>query len=47
MHDFAIDDPDHGRVSPYGVDDTGQDEAWVSVGTDHDTTAFAVESIRR
>ena len=24
-----------------------QNEAWVSVGTDHDTAAFAVESIRR
>ncbi len=47
MHDFVIDDPEHGRVSPYGVYDVGQDEAWVSVGTDHDTAAFAVESIRR
>ena len=47
MHDFVIDDADHGRVSPYGVYDVGQNEAWVSVGTDHDTAAFAVESIRR
>jgi len=47
MHDFVIDDPDHGRVSPYGVYDLAQNEAWVSVGTDHDTAAFAVESIRR
>jgi len=47
MHDFVIDDPDHGRVSPYGVYDVGANEAWVSVGTDHDTAAFAVESIRR
>ena len=47
MHDFAIDDADHGRVSPYGVYDIGQNEAWVSVGTDHDTAAFAVEAIRR
>jgi len=45
MHDFAIDEL--GRVSPYGVYDLGQNEAWVSVGTDHDTGAFAVESIRR
>ena len=47
MHDFAIDDPDHGRVNPYGVYDLAANEAWVSVGTDHDTAAFAVESIRR
>jgi len=47
MHDFAIDDADHGRVSPYGVYDLAANEAWVSVGTDHDTAAFAVESIRR
>ena len=45
MHDFPIDGL--GRVSPYGVYDFAQNEAWVSVGTDHDTSAFAVESIRR
>jgi transposase len=45
MHDFLI--PELGRASPYGVYDVGQNEAWVSVGTDHDTAAFAVESIRR
>ena len=27
--------------------DIGADEAWVSVGTDHDTSAFAVQTIRR
>jgi hypothetical protein len=47
MHDFVIDGPDHGRVSPYGVYDLAANEAWVSVGTDHDTAAFAVETIRR
>ena len=47
MHDFVIDDGDHGRVSPYGVYDLAANEAWVSVGTDHDTAVFAVESIRR
>jgi hypothetical protein len=31
----------------YGVYDLAANEAWVSVGTDHDTAAFAVESIRR
>ena len=45
MHDFRL--PELGRVSPYGVYDLAQNEAWVSVGTDHDTAAFAVESIRR
>ena len=45
VHDFLI--PELGRVSPYGVYDIAQNEAWVSVGVDHDTAAFAVESIRR
>jgi len=44
-HDFII--RELGRVSPYGVYDLAQNEAWVSVGVDHDTAAFAVESIRR
>ena len=44
VHDFLI--PDLGRVSPYGAYDIAQNEAWVSVGTDHDTAAFAVESSR-
>jgi hypothetical protein len=45
VHDFLI--PELGRVSPYGVYDMARNEAWVSVGVDHDTAAFAVESIRR
>jgi hypothetical protein len=45
MHDFVI--PELGRASPYGVYDLASNEAWVSVGTDHDTAVFAVESIRR
>jgi hypothetical protein len=45
VHDFAI--PELGKVSPYGVYDVGKDSGWVSVGVDHDTAAFAVESIRR
>ena len=44
-HDFII--RELGRVSQYGVYDLGQNEAWVSVGVDHDTASFAVESIRR
>ena len=31
---------------PYGVYDMARNEAWVSVGCDHDTPAFAVASIR-
>ena len=45
VHDFLI--PELGRVSPYGVCDLARNEAWVSVGTDHDTAAFAVASIKR
>ncbi len=45
VHDFLI--PELGRVSPYGVYDIHENKAWVSVGTDHDTAAFAVASIRR
>ena len=45
VHDFLI--PELGRANPYGVYDLTRNEGWVSVGTDHDTSAFAVESIRR
>ncbi|MEK6622185.1 MAG: ISAzo13 family transposase, partial [Planctomycetota bacterium] len=44
-HDFP--DPELGKASPYGVYDQGANAGWVSVGTDHDTAEFAVESIRR
>jgi transposase len=44
VHDFIS---ELGRVNPYGVYDVGQNAGWVSVGIDHDTAAFAVESIRR
>ena len=45
VHDFLI--PELGRVSPYGVYDIARNQGWVSVGVDHDTASFAVESIRR
>lgn len=45
VHDFV--DAELGRASPYGVYDIGADQGWVSVGTDHDTAAFAVQTIRR
>lgn len=45
VYDFI--DEEHSRANPYGVYDINADEAWVSVGTDHDTSAFAVQTIRR
>jgi DDE family transposase len=45
VHDFVI--PDLGRATPYGVYDLAANAGWVNVGIDHDTAAFAVESIRR
>ncbi|GLV88533.1 hypothetical protein Slala03_82220 [Streptomyces lavendulae subsp. lavendulae] len=45
MHDFA--DPQLGKAVPYGIYDLAANAGWVNVGTDHDTAAFAVESIRR
>lgn len=36
-----------GRATPYGIYDIGKNAGWVNVGTDKDTAAFAVESIRR
>jgi transposase len=47
VHDFEIREPDKGKVAPYGVYELGRNVGWVSVGVDHDTAAFAVESIRR
>jgi len=43
-HDFAA--PDVPRAFPYGVYDLGRNAGFVNVGTDHDTAAFAVASIR-
>jgi hypothetical protein len=45
VHDFI--DKDLGKVIPYGVYDLASNAAWVSVGIDHDTPEFAVESIAR
>ncbi len=44
MHDFK--DQELGKVTPYGVYDLAANAGWVSVGTDHDTAAFAVQTIR-
>ena len=45
VHDFQI--PELGKVAPYGVYDLAANTGWVNLGIDHDTAAFAVESIRR
>jgi hypothetical protein len=47
VHDFEIRQPDNGKVAPCGVYELGRNVGWVSVGVDHDTAEFAVESIRR
>ena len=45
VHDFII--KELGRAVPYGVYDIAANAGWVSVGIDHDTATFAVETIRR
>lgn len=44
VHDFI--DPTLGKAIPYGVYDLANNEGWVSVGIDHDTAEFAVNTIR-
>jgi hypothetical protein len=44
-HDFP--DKKKGKAIPYGVYDVGRNKGWVSVGCDHDTATFAVETICR
>jgi len=44
-HDFP--DKELGKAIPYGVYDIESNEGWVSVGINHDTAQFAVNSIRR
>jgi len=43
-HDFT--DPQLGRVVPYGIYDIAANRGFVSVGTSHDTAAFAVAALR-
>ncbi len=45
VHDFP--DPAKGKAIPYGVYDLARNMGWVSVGVDHDTASFAVNTIRR
>ena len=42
VHDFL--DKELGKAIPYGVYDMTRNEGWVSVGIDHDTAEFAVET---
>ena len=44
VQDFI--DKELGKANPYGVYDVGTNTDWVSVGTDHDTAAFALNTIR-
>jgi hypothetical protein len=43
-HDFE--DKELGKVVPYGVYDIAANDGWVSLGIDHDTGQFAVNSVR-
>ncbi len=45
VHDFVI--PQQGKAIPYGIYDLHRNEGWVSIGIDHDTARFAVNTIRR
>jgi transposase len=44
---YDFEDKRLGKVIPRGVYDLTWDEGWVSVGVDHDTAQFAVETLRR
>jgi hypothetical protein len=43
-HDFP--DQELGKITPYGVFDIAANRGFVSVGTSHDTAAFAVNALR-
>jgi hypothetical protein len=45
VHDFPSQAV--GKAIPYGIYDVSRNSGWVSVGIDHDTASFAVESLRR
>jgi len=44
VHDFM---DEGGKAIPFGVYDVAKNEGWVSVGIDHDTSAFAAQAILR
>jgi len=45
VHDFLL--PELGKAIPYGIYDLERNLGWVNVGQDHETAAFAIESLRR
>ncbi len=45
VHDLI--DPLLGKAIPYGIYDIERNVGWASIGQDHDTATFAVESLRR
>jgi len=47
VRDHSFEDQEGGHAIPYGVYDVAANTGFVNVGTDHDTAAFAVESVRR
>jgi hypothetical protein len=44
VHDFLI--KELGRAVPYGIYDLAANAGWISIGMDHDTSAFAVQTLR-
>lgn len=46
-HHFFFTGSDVEQAIPYGIYDLARNTGWVNVGVDHDTSVFAVESIRR
>jgi len=46
VNDDDFPDKEPGKAIPCGVYDVGASSGWVSVGTDHDTAQFAVQTIR-
>jgi hypothetical protein len=46
-HSFFFTGSDVEQAIPYGIYDITRNAGWVNVGVDHDTSVFAVESIRR
>lgn len=45
VHDFLL--SELGKAIPYGIYDLERNVGWINVGQDHETAAFAVESLRR
>lgn len=44
VHDFM--NPELGKAIPYGLYDVAANTGWVNVGVDHETAAFAVNTLR-